>query len=66
LKRGIMDLGDGLYFSLYANDNKYRGIYNVTYTAYLTDVEGSNLYPTRKSDIEVNIDDCFVKMYNAS
>jgi hypothetical protein len=61
-----VDQGDGLYFNLYANDNKYKGVYNVTYTAHLVNVEYSELYPTRDTIIKVSIDDCYVKTYNAS
>ena len=61
-----MDQGNGLYFNLYANDNKYRGVYNVTYIAHLVDVEYSELYPKYETIIKVSIDDCYVKTYNAS
>jgi hypothetical protein len=40
-----MEQPDGVYFNLYASDNKYRGTYSVTLSASLRFVPGSNLYP---------------------
>ena len=45
------DQGNSLYFNVYANDNKYRGVFNVTYTAYLVDVKYSDLYPINEAII---------------
>ena len=46
----------------------YIGVYNVTFTAYLTDSDKAyaHHYPTSDSIIEVHIDDCFVKSYSPS
>ena len=59
---------DGLYFNLYADNDKYKGVYNVIFTASLTDPDKAyaHHYPTSDAIIEVHIEDCFVKSYSPS
>lgn len=45
LKDPNQNQGSSQSFTVYSNNNNLRGIYNVTLTAYITDVKGGDLYP---------------------
>lgn len=68
MKNKQMNQIDGLYFNLYADDNKYRGSYNVIFTAFLNDTDNAYAYhyPTSDAIIQVKIEDCFVRSYTPS